>query len=151
MADRIAVVRAGRIAQVDTPSRLYTRPVDAYVAAIFGEINRLPGRIEGGRIATAIWDWPLDRPLEAGPGELVFRPEALGLEPEAPDLVRAVVKEARMLGRSSVVRLEAERRDGAGWEPLNAQLPGTALPEAGARFGLRLDPRLAFVFPRAPE
>ena len=46
MADRIAVMRRGRIVQVDTPRRLYTRPESAFVAAFIGGTNLLPGRLE---------------------------------------------------------------------------------------------------------
>ena len=48
MADRIAVMRAGRIAQVDTPDRLYVEPADAFVHEFMGESVRLRCRVTGG-------------------------------------------------------------------------------------------------------
>jgi iron(III) transport system ATP-binding protein len=46
MADRIAVMRRGRIVQVGTPRGLYTRPESAFVAEFIGGTNLLPGRLE---------------------------------------------------------------------------------------------------------
>lgn len=42
LADRIAVIKAGRIQQIDTPAVLYRRPANRYVAAFFGACNFLP-------------------------------------------------------------------------------------------------------------
>src|SRR3546814_2892063 len=46
MADRIALMRAGRIVQLGTPANLYYQPSEAFVASFFGEINSLEGRSE---------------------------------------------------------------------------------------------------------
>ena len=46
MADRIAVMREGRIVQVGTPRQLYTRPNSTFVAEFIGGTNLLPGRLE---------------------------------------------------------------------------------------------------------
>jgi putative spermidine/putrescine transport system ATP-binding protein len=45
VADRVAVLRRGVVAQYGTPEELYERPVDAFVAAQLGETNALPGRV----------------------------------------------------------------------------------------------------------
>src|SRR5215203_1734449 len=47
VADRIAVLRAGRLAQVGTPGELYHRPNSGFVADFIGSTNLLPGRIVG--------------------------------------------------------------------------------------------------------
>ncbi len=49
MADRIVVLRAGRIEQVGSPIDLYTRPANSFVAGFLGapKINLLPGRLSG--------------------------------------------------------------------------------------------------------
>ncbi len=59
MSDRIAVMRAGRIEQVGSPSSIYSRPRNSFVATFIGEVNLLHGRdfgqptgsATGGRIA----------------------------------------------------------------------------------------------------
>jgi iron(III) transport system ATP-binding protein len=46
MADRIAVMRRGRIVQVGTPRQLYTRAESVFVAEFIGGTNLLPGTLE---------------------------------------------------------------------------------------------------------
>ena len=46
MADRVAVMRDGRILQDGPPAHIYDRPVDPWVASFIGHMNFLPGRVE---------------------------------------------------------------------------------------------------------
>ena len=46
MADRIAVMRRGRLVQVGTPYELYTRPESAFVAQFIGGTNLIDGTLE---------------------------------------------------------------------------------------------------------
>jgi len=45
IADRIAVMNAGRVVQVGKPADLYHRPADSFVAGFIGETNLLPGHV----------------------------------------------------------------------------------------------------------
>ena len=45
MADRVGVMQAGRLEQLDTPENVYRRPATAFAAEFVGAMNRLPGRI----------------------------------------------------------------------------------------------------------
>ncbi|WP_082528804.1 ABC transporter ATP-binding protein [Methylobacterium sp. Leaf466] len=47
MADRIGVMRGGRLVQIGTPADLYERPADRFVAALLGDVNLVDGRIAG--------------------------------------------------------------------------------------------------------
>lgn len=42
LADRICVMRSGRVLQIGTPSEIYYRPVDAFVASFIGDTNLFP-------------------------------------------------------------------------------------------------------------
>jgi len=55
LADRIAVIRDGRILQVGTPTELWEKPADAFVAQAFGKprINLVPGVIDGSEFIGA--------------------------------------------------------------------------------------------------
>ena len=46
VADRIAVMRAGRVVQFDTPAVIYGRPADPFVAGFIGQANLLPATVE---------------------------------------------------------------------------------------------------------
>ena len=85
VADRIAVMRRGRIEQLGTPVEVYDQPASLFVAGFIGTTNRLPctvERSEGGRVALRLADGTaLDLPGEAPPGPalLTVRPEQLVL------------------------------------------------------------------------
>jgi multiple sugar transport system ATP-binding protein len=74
LGDRIAVMRAGRIQQVGTPTDLYQHPVNLFVAGFIGSpaMNFLPGQLDGDQLRTPIGDLRLAgemrRRLEAGAG-----------------------------------------------------------------------------------
>lgn len=148
MADRIAVMRAGRIEQIGSPTALYDQPTNGFVAAFFSQVNRLSGRVAKGRVATPFGDLP------AAPGqgdglavEVVIRPEALKFDAaEGATGAGVRIELARLLGRSSLVEFRLEEGP-LGERLFAARAPGRFLPPAGARLRVRLDPAQAFVFP----
>jgi len=151
MADRIAVMRAGRIVQLGAPVELYCRPADAFVARFFGEINALAGTVVRGGAATPFGPVPSDLP-EGSIVDVLIRPEALKLRPANGATVNgsaATVIAARMLGRSSLIHLSVE---GAGG-PLHvhARVPGRFLPPENSRVEVGLDLEQTFVFPAQPQ
>ncbi|GIG58197.1 ABC transporter ATP-binding protein [Longispora fulva] len=75
IADRVAVLRAGKVEQLASPDELYHRPATAFVAEFVGTTNRLPAR----RVSPAAVEvFGSTRDL-AGDGdtEILVRPEAL--------------------------------------------------------------------------
>ncbi|GAB4194056.1 MAG: ABC transporter ATP-binding protein [Wenzhouxiangellaceae bacterium] len=93
LADRIAIMRQGRIAQCATPQTLYHQPVNSEVARALGAINRWPVRMmeeTNGYLRLGLGDAML--PIKAMPDMaavatarwLLLRPEALTLaEPDS--------------------------------------------------------------------
>ena len=53
VADRVAVMREGRIEQIGTPEELYVTPATPFVADFVGLSNRIPGTLTGGTITAA--------------------------------------------------------------------------------------------------
>ena len=84
MADRVGVMRAGRLEQIATPDELYARPSTAFVAEFVGTMNRLPAEVvPGGIRVLGHTVAPLDvtgRPVGAAV-EALIRPEGLLAEP----------------------------------------------------------------------
>jgi putative spermidine/putrescine transport system ATP-binding protein len=78
VADRVGVLRAGRLEQVAGPDELYERPATAFVAEFVGTMNRLPATLAGGEVRLL----GTGRPVAGAtppPGAVValVRPEAL--------------------------------------------------------------------------
>jgi multiple sugar transport system ATP-binding protein len=85
LGDRVAVMRAGIIQQVDTPANLYEQPQNLFVAGFIGSpsMNFLAGRLEGDTVKLPFGDLPLSDKLrsavQAGDGS---RDVIVGLRPE---------------------------------------------------------------------
>jgi len=141
MAERIALMRAGRLVQVGAPEELWLRPADAFVASFFGEVNRFSGRIQQGQVATPLGALPAAGLAEGRAAVALVRPEGLRLVEGG---IGATVVERRLLGAVTLVRLRLADGGAA-----TARLPGAVPLAAGERVGLAVDPAQAFVFPES--
>ncbi|HEX2903516.1 MAG TPA: ABC transporter ATP-binding protein [Jatrophihabitans sp.] len=79
MADRVGVMRRGRLEQCAAPAELYERPATAFVAEFVGTMNRLPGELAGnGRVRIGNQLLGIDGPApEAGKRTVLVRPESV--------------------------------------------------------------------------
>jgi multiple sugar transport system ATP-binding protein len=78
LGDRVAVMRAGVLQQVDTPRELYNNPRNLFVAGFIGSpaMNFFTAQVEGGKVRLPFGDVPLPQGVQAG-GEVIagIRPE----------------------------------------------------------------------------
>ncbi len=151
MADRVALMRAGKLIQLGRPTDLYFSPKDAFVAGFFGDINRLQGFINNGRVPTPFGDLAADGLPDGQAVDVLIRPEAIRLE-LLPDQMTAPpgcarVLASRMLGRTSLIHLSVDGTSGEDLH-LHARIPGRFLPPEDQRMTMHLDHGQAFVFPR---
>ena len=89
-SDRIAVMNAGRVEQVDAPYQLYTRPRTRFVAGFIGRTNLMPATCRGDRVAFGgRFDLPRALFSHCGPldGDVTFsvRPQSIALHRTAPE------------------------------------------------------------------
>jgi iron(III) transport system ATP-binding protein len=133
MADQVAVLRHGVIAQLDTPSGLYRRPLDPALARFLGESNVLHaavgarrdglgggGRADGGGSGGGSGGMAADTPLgtlavegwpDASPGgwaHVMIRPEQLLIGEAESARVAATVESYQYFGHDAVVRVRPE-------------------------------------------
>ena len=95
VASRIAVMNEGKIAQVDTPGRIYESPASIYVADFVGDVNLVEGNAHPAGQGMAEIHWREDAPALRGqaaepvrPGEratLAIRPEKIAISRERPE------------------------------------------------------------------
>jgi len=80
MGDRVAVMRDGRLQQVDIPQVLYDRPANAFVAGFIGSpaMNILRGRLTGGEGAMTVELGEVALPLPLPPSLVARRPGLTG-------------------------------------------------------------------------
>lgn len=87
-ADRLAVMRDGRLEQSGAPEQVYNEPSSAFVAQFLGRTNLIEADAEGLVAATPIGTVQLNRPVR-GPVTVSLRPEHLKIQPLAGGQHRA--------------------------------------------------------------
>jgi iron(III) transport system ATP-binding protein len=150
MADQVAVLRNGVIAQLDTPAALYGRPGDVDLAQFLGESNVLDGEIHEGMARTRLGDLSVaagnGSPL-AGRAQVMVRPEQIKLV-EAPDGgMVATVRSYEYYGHDAVVRVRPEASD---LPDLVVRVTGGVPLEPGRRVGVSVLGTVV-VWPQEPE
>jgi putative spermidine/putrescine transport system ATP-binding protein len=81
VADRVAVMRNGRIEQIGTPEELYSRPVTAFVADFVGQSNRIAGTASSGVVSVLGQSLRVRTDGLAGNVLCFVRPEDVRLDP----------------------------------------------------------------------
>ena len=149
LADRIVVMRDGRIEQVGSPLQIYNDPVSHFVADFFGSpsMNLLHGTVrpaDGGAVfegAGVTLGLPAALPrLREGPCTLGIRPEHVRVG-AADGTFRCMVKLVEPLGKDTLLYFEhgAER-------PTIAVVEGSSPHRAGETLGVTFDPGRLYLF-----
>ena len=140
IADRVGVMRDGRIEQLAAPTEVYSRPATSFVAEFVGLSNRLPGEVRGGEVTVRGCKLPLvDQGTPDGQVVALVRPEAVTLAsrdaPEPGPLAGTVIA-VTFLGATSRVSVDL------GDATVLAQLPTSeaATLTAGSRVMLAIRP-----------
>ena len=141
LADEVAVLRDGRVQQVDTPDGLYSSPANLFVARFVGRASTVPAEIVGRtarglmlRVEEVEWEFtpgPADYTPESGPVLLLTRPEALWLTSPGPAALTAEVIDRRFLGGSALFTVRT-----TGGALLEA-VAGSQATAVGAAVGVR--------------
>ena len=129
IADRIVLMRAGRVVQIDTPQQVYRHPRSAWVARFLGLTNLLKAKIVNGKAETAIGSFEIQNPPPlAHDLQLLIRPEAAQLTGDT-NLVRGVVIERSFRGeRYRLGVRHASSIELAFSVPANVDLPACGEP-----------------------
>lgn len=106
LADSVALLLQGRIAQAGSPAELYHRPVSLAAACFVGDTVQLEGHAVGGVVHCALGVLPLRLPVRDGGVVVALRPEQMAIVPDeaAPETSPAQVVEHRYYGPDTVVR-----------------------------------------------
>ena len=108
-ADRVAVLRDGKIAQCAPPEDLYRRPADAGLASFVGDANLLEGVLADSVVKTMLGPLPLDPAATAlgtaGRVTVLVRPEKIDLGPNEAGLT-ARVTSYRYHGHDAVLYVQ---------------------------------------------
>ncbi|MEU4210632.1 ABC transporter ATP-binding protein [Streptomyces sp. NPDC026206] len=142
LADRVVVMRDGRIAQAGTPLEVWQRPASEFVARFLGFDNVVGGTVRGDRADTVWGVLPVPRGTPEGVCRLLVRPAGVRLT-AAGDGLACTVGGRTFRGDHVVVRL---RPEGDGPE-LEAACGLRRAPEVGERVGAAFDAAEVVVLP----
>ncbi|MGC9540994.1 ABC transporter ATP-binding protein [Streptomyces sp. UG1] len=145
MADRVAVMRSGRLEQCAAPAELYGRPATAFVAEFVGTMSRIPGRLVDGGVEVLGRRLSVDGDAPSvSDVDVLVRPEAVVVRADGASDARVVA--TAFLGATT--RLTVRLPDGT---EVKADLPaheGAALG-AGAAVSVSLPERPVLVAERS--
>ncbi len=162
MADQVAVLRGGAIAQLDTPAGLYGHPHDPALAGFLGESNLLSATVTPAATfafasATMTADTALGRldveawsgPAAGGPAQVMVRPEQLQIGEAGSAAVAGTVESYQYFGHDAVVRVRPEADQLA---DLIVRITGGTPLATGSRVGLTVvGPVVAWPLEGAPS
>ena len=153
LADRIAVMDRGRIAQLGTPREIYDAPVARFVADFVGHANFVAGRVRetaGGSVLVEMLGTTrraiAAAPLAPGDAvDVMIRPEEITVVGSAETgAIPGIVRRAGFLGSSAVYQLACDGVELISSAPLER---GAPLAADGERVGLRIREAALRAFP----
>jgi iron(III) transport system ATP-binding protein len=82
MGNRVGVMNAGQLEQIDTPEAIFHRPATPFVAQFVGIADFLVGEVQEGAVATEVWSLPFSGELPHGVTvKVMVRPDFIDIRP----------------------------------------------------------------------
>jgi len=120
LADRVVIMREGRIEQIDTPADLYREPATPYVCEFLGGVARFDVNAKNGEAEVLGGTFPLEQMDYSGPAIAYVRTHDIEIVGrEAAEGVPALVRSARPFGPTITIELSIEGRR----ERIEAEVP----------------------------
>jgi iron(III) transport system ATP-binding protein len=144
LADRIALMRKGKVVQVGPPEELYRRPIDLEAARFFCSVNEVEGRVSSGSLETPLGRFDA-KDMPDGAAVAAIRPQGVRLGGTGPITARVV--ERHFLGEVDLVELMVDGLEA----PIMARMRGEIAPESGAEIGISVNPDDVLLFAKVPD
>ena|SRR6187401_233155 len=141
LADRIALMRAGRLVQEGEPRALYREPVDLFAARLFCELNEIPAVVHDGVAVSAAGRFPAPDLAEGSAAVVAIRPQGISLRPTGTGLAGRL-ESRRFLGEVEQISLTV---NGIA-EPLMARVRERVYLPQRSEVGIAIDPAEVLVF-----
>ncbi len=142
LADRIAVMRNGRIIQVGKAQDLHRHPEDLFVARLFSEINEVPWTVVGGALRTPVGTFFVPAIAEGERAVLCLRQRWIKIG-AAGEGQPGRVMDVKFLGDAAILEVAVQ-----GFEkPLRVRMRESEAQPKGADITVTIDPERVLVFP----
>jgi sulfate transport system ATP-binding protein len=145
LADRVALLKDGRIEQIGAPEELYHEPATPFVFDFLGDSVQLPCEIVGGKARIGTVDAPvLGQVAQEGPAIAFVRPDAFDIGPEGAQGLPARIRNVLKAGPDT--RLECVLDSG---QHVETRLAHEAAQGLSERQRVTLTPRAVRIWPDA--
>jgi iron(III) transport system ATP-binding protein len=132
VSDRVAVMQAGKVVQVDDPETLYRNPFCLEVAEFVGRANIVRGTANGIDVETELGSWTLVEP-RSGDVTVLVRPELIGVRPDPNGTAVVMSREFRGHDVIYTVRLDSGAQ-------VCAHRPSITMARVGERVAIEPQP-----------
>ncbi len=146
MADRIALLRDGRLVQVGTSDDLYRRPKDLFTAAFFSEINEFSGVVRDGCVETPLGTTSAPGMKNGQSVSVAVRLSGVGLREEG-GAIPARILSRRFLGVVELLELAVPGTE----RPVRSRIRADILPQGLRDVTVTVNPQDIFVFEKQAE
>ena len=145
LADKIVLMRKGRVVQIGSPEELYRRPIDLDVARFFCNINEVEGDILAGSLETPLGRFPATD-MHDGAAVAAIRPQGIRLGRVPAEIVGRVI-ERHFLGEVDLIELMVDGIEG----PIMARVRGDFELESGSEIGVSVNPDDVLLFAKVVD
>ncbi len=125
IADRILLMRDGKLIQAGTPEELYRHPYDLQAARFFCDFTEVPGVISNGVLTSPLGRFHLQDVVADGQALMLIRPHAITATPSKDSKLTGKVLQSRFLGEITELRVQFEKLDEVVIRASTKHLPAT--------------------------
>jgi iron(III) transport system ATP-binding protein len=144
LADRILLMREGRLVQSGTALELYRHPVDAAAARFFSDLNEIPAIAKKGRVETPLGGFAAPAVADGKRAMVMVRPQGFALSRDVG--LEGYILESRFLGDLTQCLVLFKGLE----EPMLVRIAAQTAPARGHTAFFSVDPDHVLVFPLAP-
>jgi sulfate transport system ATP-binding protein len=116
VADRVAILREGKIEQIGTPEEIYDHPASPFVYDFLGNVNLFSGRVRDGAVTIGETEFAVEETIGGADSHAVafVRPHDIRITREASGQKTFLARVVRSNAAGPLANLELERLDGSG-------------------------------------
>jgi iron(III) transport system ATP-binding protein len=143
MADRIVLMRSGRVVQAGSAADLYHSPTDLAAARFFSELNEVPGIVAGGVVSTPLGTFGRQGVVDGEAVTVCVRPHGVQVAPAGSGQVPGRLISRRFLGEVELLEIAVDGLD----MPIKARARQTVTAAVGSEVGILIDEAAVLMFP----
>jgi iron(III) transport system ATP-binding protein len=144
IADRIVLMRQGRVVQEGDAEAIYRHPADIFAARFFSDFNEVEGIARNGQVVTPVGTFPARELRDGQPALVCIRPRGVQLRPAGDGLPGRIVSR-RFLGELDLLHIAVHGIEA----PLQARVGNRMKAEVGQDVGVHINPEEVLVFAAA--